>query len=297
MSIEPPAAATSARRWTMSARLPGTAVTPGTPDHSRSSGSTPRASTTSRQPRSTSSRPRARPRPREAPVTIAVGMPPPYARPGPRRHWKLDLGLEAEPPPAASKLSRTRLTRVTISALGSKTGARGRRPLGEQTPSARPRRLANGRLVHRQRPRVRVERARHAERHGCEVLAVPEGEPVQHGHAEAAEPVLEHLLERFHAREARVHLAELRLRELADDDAQDAVELACGSQLHEYPVELPAWNVHVLEEQDRPLRRELPRCAHRLREQPETAADQRRRDTAAGDRAHIRIVERAGHLA
>src|SRR5262249_42931921 len=58
------------------------------------------ALTASRQPRSTSARPRARPRPREAPVTIAVGMPSPYARAGPKHHWELDLGLEAEAPPA-----------------------------------------------------------------------------------------------------------------------------------------------------------------------------------------------------
>src|SRR5438105_7286575 len=92
-----PAASTSASRCRGSVTSPARAKTPGTCAHAASRASGPRASTTSRQPRSASAYASARPRPREAPVTIPTGTESPYERPGPERQRQLVLGLPAEP--------------------------------------------------------------------------------------------------------------------------------------------------------------------------------------------------------
>src|SRR5207245_399664 len=93
-----PAAATSALRCVGSATSPAIATTPWSSATARSSSSAPRASTTRRQPRCASTRVNARPRPRDAPVTIPMGMEPPYEPAGPSRQRPMVLGPRVDQP-------------------------------------------------------------------------------------------------------------------------------------------------------------------------------------------------------
>ncbi len=68
-------------------------------------------------------------------------------------------------------------------------------------------------------------------------------------------------------------------------------------ELHEVAVEVVGRRVRVLEEENRAFELDLPRRPHRLHEQPEAPPDERRRDPAAVERAHPRIVGVVWHLA
>ena len=135
------------------------------------------------------------------------------------------------------------------------------------------------------------------ERQRGEMLAVAEGELVDDGDAERLEVALEHVLDRLGARPLGPPLLPVALVHVADDDADDAVELPGLVQLGQHPVHVPGGRVHVLEEEDAAVERDLPRRPHRLQQQPEAAADDRRGDPAAVDRAHVRVVRVARHLA
>src|SRR6478672_208663 len=97
-SICGPASATSALRWFGSDTLPGRATALVSSLVASSSAPAPRASSTRRQPRSSSAWARASPSPLEAPVMIAVGMPRRYGHLGRGRYAQLVLG-PVEPHP------------------------------------------------------------------------------------------------------------------------------------------------------------------------------------------------------
>ena len=68
-------------------------------------------------------------------------------------------------------------------------------------------------------------------------------------------------------------------------------------ELDEVAVEVVRRRMCVLEEEDGSLELDLPRRAHRLHEEPEAAADDRRGDPPAADRPHPRVVGVVRHLA
>src|SRR5581483_5142889 len=155
-------------------------------------------------------------------------------------------------------------------------------------------------LVHRQRPRIGVERTTDPERNGSEVLAVAERELVEDGHSEVREMLVEDVLDRFPgapvgdvAREITV----VATVHVADDDAEHAVELARMAELRQLAVDVVRRGERVLEEEDRAVRLELPRCAQGLHEQPQAPAHERARRPSGRDRPHVRVVGVWGHLA
>src|SRR5207253_454308 len=81
-------------------------------------------------------------------------------------------------------------------------------------------------LLERERTPVGVERIPNAERDRGQVLAVPQWKPVEHGHAERLELLLEHVLEGLRAgpigRGSEV--APVAVLHLADDDSGEALE-------------------------------------------------------------------------
>src|SRR5918992_5466205 len=98
-SIRGPAASISAPRCAGSATSPGIATTSlssASSARAASSASAPRASTTRRHERRASSRARARPRPRDAPVISAVSMRMTLGPARPAHHWEMVLGPWSE---------------------------------------------------------------------------------------------------------------------------------------------------------------------------------------------------------
>jgi hypothetical protein len=110
-----------------------------------------------------------------------------------------------------------------------------------------------------------------------------ERQPVENGHAEVAEPVVEGVLERLRPRRRGV-LVPLAPRELADDHAADPVELSGLLEIEQRPVDLNRRAAGVLEEEDRVVEVDLPRRAEGVDEVEEAAADDPPTGLAARDR-------------
>ena len=87
------------------------------------------------------------------------------------------------------------------------------------------------------------------------------------------------------------------LLHLSDYDAGDRVQFAGVEELDEEAVEVPGRQVDVLEEENAAVELDLPGRAHRLHEQPQAAADERRGRLPSADRPHVRIVGVARDLA
>ena len=112
-------------------------------------------------------------------------------------------------------------------------------------------------------------------------LPWPSGELVQHRHAERLEALLEHVLDRLRPRPLGPLLAPVAVapcRRLRRRRRRRACPPA--SSCTRNPSTYQAGRVDVLEEEDAAVEVDLPRRAHRLHEQPEAAADERRRDAA-----------------
>src|SRR5580765_2115465 len=154
------------------------------------------------------------------------------------------------------------------------------------------------RFVHREGSAIGVERTTNAERKCGEVLPVAERKLVEHGNAERLEVLLEHVFERTRARPvgSLALVAPVAVLHLSDDHAGDALKLAGGGELRQKTVDVVRRRFHVLEEQDRVVGLEFPRRAHGLHEEPETAADERRRHLPAVQRADIGVVGIPRHL-
>src|SRR2546426_10424393 len=82
------------------------------------------------------------------------------------------------------------------------------------------------RLVDRECPAVGVQGRRHAKRQCRQMLAVSEGEFVQHWNTERFQSFFQDILERLRPWPLRPSLAPLALLQVAHDHAPDPVELA-----------------------------------------------------------------------
>src|SRR3954452_21852234 len=123
------------------------------------------------------------------------------------------------------------------------------------------------RFVHRQRACVRVERTTDPQRDGSLVLAVPERQLVEDGHAQRLQVLLQHVLDRLRGppvRDVARQVAVVALVHVAHHDAGEVVELAGVAKLRQLAVDVVRRGVGVFEEEDRAVRLELPRRAERL---------------------------------
>src|SRR5262249_54223887 len=123
-------------------------------------------------------------------------------------------------------------------------------------------------LVDRQRARIGVDGGSDAERQRAEVLAVPERQIEDDRDPERRELLLEDVLERAAAQPRILFLRRVGLRELADRDPGDRVELPGVSELRQDPVDVPGRAVDVLEEEDAAVELDLPRRCERLAQEP-----------------------------
>src|SRR3954466_2790105 len=148
------------------------------------------------------------------------------------------------------------------------------------------------RFVHREGSAIGVERTTNAERKCSEVLPVAERKLVEHGNAQRLEVLLEHVFERARACPVGSFplVAPVAVLHLSDDHSGDSPEPAGGGELRQEAVDVVRRRLHVLEEQDRVVGLELPRRAHRLHQEPEAPADERRVHAAAAERANVRVV-------
>src|SRR3954470_2782683 len=106
-------------------------------------------------------------------------------------------------------------------------------------------------LFERERSPVGVERIPNAERDRGQMLAVAEGQAVEDGDAERFQVLLEDVLEGARARPIRslALVAPVAVLHLADDDADDLLELPGVTELREHPVDVVGRCLVVLEEE------------------------------------------------
>src|SRR5919201_201271 len=113
-------------------------------------------------------------------------------------------------------------------------------------------------IVDSQLPLVRVDCRGRTERDRRQVFAVAERQIEEHRDAQWFEVLLQHVFERLATQPRVALLRRIRLRELADRDARDTLELPGVAQLREHAVEVPRRAVDVLEEEDGVVEVDLP---------------------------------------